>query len=98
MAQESVELLIPFESLVKSITKLRMKDKFRLWELLDEQMAHAEEKTWEEDPIVQAEIQEARNAYQVGDYVTIDEYIAQRIGKTDELPGCNPKTSTEATR
>jgi hypothetical protein len=44
-------------------------------------MAHAEEKTWEEDPIVQAEIQEARNAYQVGDYVTIDEYIAQRRRK-----------------
>jgi DNA-directed RNA polymerase subunit RPC12/RpoP len=37
---------------VKSIAKLRMKDKFRLWELLDEQMAHAEEKAWEEDPSV----------------------------------------------
>ena len=81
MTQESVELLIPFESLVKSITKLRMKDKFRLWELLDEQMAHAEENTWEDDTIVQTEIQEARNAYQVGDYVTIDEYIAQRHRK-----------------
>lgn len=66
---------------VKSIAKLRMKDKFRLWELLDEQMAHAEEKAWEEDPSVQAEIQEARTAYQVGDYVTIDEYIAQRHRK-----------------
>lgn len=78
MTQESVELLIPFESLVKSITKLRMKEKFRLWELLDEQIAQAEEKTWEDDPSVQAEIQEARTAYQVGDYVTIDEYIGQR--------------------
>ena len=81
MTQESVELLIPFESLVKSITKLHMKDKFRLLELLDEQMAHAEEKTWKEDPIVQAEIQKARNAYQVGDYMTIDEYIPQRHRK-----------------
>ena len=81
MTQESVELLIPFESLVKSITKLRMKDKIRLWELLDEQMAQAEEKTWEEDPSVQAEIQEARTAYQAGDFVTTDEYIAQRRRK-----------------
>jgi hypothetical protein len=81
MTQESIELLIPFESLVKSITKLRMKDKIRLWELLDEQMAQAEEKTWEEDPSVQAEIQEARTAYQAGDFVTIDEYIAQRRRK-----------------
>ena len=81
MTQESVELLIPFESLVKSITKLRMRDKFRLWELLDEQMAYNEEKAWEEDPSVQAEIQEARAAYQAGDYVTIDEYIARRRRK-----------------
>ena len=78
MTPESVELLIPFESLVKSVTKLRLRDKFRLWELLDEQMAHAEEKEWEEDPSVKAEIQEARDAYQAGDYVTIGEYIAQR--------------------
>jgi len=76
MTQESVELVIPFESLVKSITKLHMKDKIQLWELLDEQMAHAEEKAWEEDPSVQAEIQEARTAYPEGNYVTIDEYIA----------------------
>ena len=44
-------------------------------------MAQAEEKTWEEDPSVQAEIQEARTAYQAGDFVTIDEYIAQRRRK-----------------
>jgi hypothetical protein len=81
MTQESVELLIPFESLVKSITKLHMKDKFQLWELLDEQMAHAEEKAWEEDPSVQDEIQEARTAYQEGNYVTVNEYIAQRRKK-----------------
>jgi hypothetical protein len=55
MIQESVELLIPFESLVKSITKRCKKDKIRLWELLHEQMAHAEEKTWEKDPSVQSE-------------------------------------------
>ena len=73
MTPESVELLIPFESLVKSVTKLRLRDKFRLWELLDEQMAHAEEKEWEEDPSVKAEIQEARDAYQAGDYVTLDD-------------------------
>ena len=81
MTQESVELLIPFESLVKSITKLRMRDKFRLWELLDEQMPYTDEKAWEEDPSVQAEIREARAAYQAGDYVTIDEYIARRRRK-----------------
>jgi len=77
MAQKSVSLLIPFESLVDSIAELSLKDKLRLWGLLDEQIAQAEEEAWEQDPTVQAEIREARAAYQVGDYVTIDEYIAQ---------------------
>jgi hypothetical protein len=80
MAQESVKLLIPFESLVNS-AEPSLKDKLRLWELLDEQIAQAEEEAWEQDPTVQAEIREARAAYQAGDYVTIDEYIARRREK-----------------
>ncbi|MEA1895163.1 MAG: hypothetical protein U9N36_08190 [Euryarchaeota archaeon] len=68
MAPESVELSIPFDSLVDSVTKLHLRDKFRLWELLDEQMADVEEEVWDEDSTVQAEIREARDAYQAGDY------------------------------
>jgi len=81
MAQESVRLLISFESLVDSVTELSLRDKLRLWELLDEQIAQAEEEAWEQDPTAQAEIQEARAAYQAGDYMTIDEYIARRREK-----------------
>jgi hypothetical protein len=81
MAQESVRLFISFESLVDSVTELSLRDKLRLWELLDEQIAQAEEEAWEQDPTVQAEIREARAAYQAGDYVTIDEYIARRREK-----------------
>ena len=39
-------------------------------------MVDAEEGAGDEDPAVQAEIREAHDAYQTGDYVTIDEYIA----------------------
>ncbi len=81
MTQETVKLWIPFEALVDSVRELSLKDKRRLWELLDEQMAQAEEEMWERGQAVQAEIQEARVAYQAGDYVTIDEYIAQRHEK-----------------
>ena len=81
MAQESVRLLIPIESLVDSVAELSLRDKLRLWELLDQQIAQAEEEVWEQDPTVQAEIQKARAAYQAGDYMTIDEYIAQRREK-----------------
>jgi hypothetical protein len=73
MAQKGVSSLIPFESLVDSIAELSLKDKLRLWEFLDEQIAQAEEEAWEQDPTVQAEIREARAAYRAGDYVAIAE-------------------------
>ena len=73
MTQETVKLWIPFKALVDSVRELSLKDKRLLWELLDEQMAQAEEEVWERDQTVQAEIQEARDTYQSGDYVTIDE-------------------------
>jgi len=82
MARESVRLSIPFESLLDSVAELSLKEKLRLWRLLDEQLAQVEEEKWEHDPTVQAEIREARSAYKAGDYMTIDEYIAQGHEKT----------------
>jgi len=81
MAQETIKLLIPFESLVDSVAELSLEEKRRLWELLDQQLAQAEEEMWEQDPAVQAEIQEAHTAYQAGDYLTIDEYLAKQDKK-----------------
>jgi hypothetical protein len=51
MAQENVELLIPFESLINCIEKLSMQEKIRLWELLDEEISQVEEDILEQDPI-----------------------------------------------
>ncbi len=78
MAQPMVKLVIPFDSLIESIGQLSLEEKRRLWELLDEQIAQAEEELWERDARVQAEISEARAAYEAGDYVTLDEYLAQQ--------------------
>lgn len=78
MAQPTVKLTIPFDSLIESIEQLSLEEKRRLWELLDEQIAQAEEELWERDARIQAEIDEARAAYATGDYVTVDEYLAQR--------------------
>jgi len=77
MAQETVTLSVPFEALVNSITNLALKDKLRLWKLIEEQIALTEEDALEQDPVVQAEIREARAAYHAGDYMTIDDYVAQ---------------------
>jgi hypothetical protein len=82
VSQANVKLTIPFESLVESITRLGLKEKLRLWQLLTEQIAQLEEELWEQDPIAQAEIREAREAYQAGDYVTIDEYLARQQSKS----------------
>lgn len=79
MEKESVELLIPFESLIDCVEKLSLKEKMRLWELLDEQLSQIEEEILEKDPSIKAEIQEARIAYEKGDYITIDEYIAADV-------------------
>jgi len=78
MSQENVELLIPFESLIDCIEKLDVQEKIQLWKLLDEEITLIEEDILEQNPIIQAEIQEARDAYKEGDYITIDEYISKR--------------------
>jgi len=43
MEQESEKVLIPFESLVKFIEKLDLREKIRLWELLDKQISQIDE-------------------------------------------------------
>ena len=77
MAQEMVTLSVPFEALINSVANLTLKDKLKLWKLIEEQIALAEEEALEQDPVVLAEIREARAAYHAGDYMTIDDYLAQ---------------------
>ena len=81
MTSETVVLSIPFESLVESVSQLSIKDKRRLWDMLDEQIGQMEEETWDQDPTIRSQIHEARSAYQKGDYVTIDDYVAKRREK-----------------
>ncbi|XWK89958.1 MAG: hypothetical protein U7127_07765 [Phormidium sp.] len=81
MTQKTVQVPIPFASLIEVISSLNLEDKRQLWQMLDEEISQAEEDLLEEDPTVVAEIEAARIAYQNGDYQTIDEYIASRSGK-----------------
>ncbi|MBM4044952.1 MAG: hypothetical protein FJ279_07555 [Planctomycetes bacterium] len=82
MHGEGVKLGVPFETLANSVATLTLKDKRRLLQLLDEQVGQAEEEEWEKNPAVQAEMREARAAYEAGDYVTIEDYLARRKKKT----------------
>lgn len=61
-----------------NIKVINLEEKRKLWQILDEQIVEAEDNLLEEDPNIQAEIEEARTAYKVGDCITLDEYIAQQ--------------------
>lgn len=71
MSQGTIQVVIPFESLINSLAGPSLQDKLRLWKWLGEHIAQVEENSWEQDPALQAELREARAAYQAGDYVTI---------------------------
>ena len=71
----SINLSIPFEALVKAIKSLDLEQKQQLLEILEEQIFESEEK-WENSPEIIAEVEEAKKAYQSGDYLTLEEFIA----------------------
>lgn len=75
MSQNIQNITPPLKTLINSVGKLNMDEKFILWKILDEQIAQAEEELWSKDPVIQTEIREARAAYLTGDFVTIEEYI-----------------------
>lgn len=77
MSETSIKLTIPFEALARSITQLESAQKRQLWELLEAEMAQVEEEEWEQDPQSQAELLKARAAYQSGDYISLDDYLAK---------------------
>lgn len=78
MAHGTIKLSIPFESLVAAVAELSLEDKLVLSQVLEEQLAQAEEEAWEQQPAALAEIEEARAAYEAGDYLNIDDYVARR--------------------
>jgi hypothetical protein len=47
-------------------------------EIIEDQIFESEEESMENDPEVLAEVEEARKAYQIGDYQTIQEYITNQ--------------------
>ena len=73
-----VNLQIPFESLIAVISSLNLEEKHQLLEFLEEQLLEDEEDLIEQNPQIISEIAEARQAYQNGDYQTIQEYIANQ--------------------
>jgi len=63
-------------SAIESISALTLEEKHQLWLILDEAIAQSEESEWLEDDETKAEIQQVREEYQKGDYLTLDAYLA----------------------
>lgn len=75
MTQDTIHLSIPLDLLAQAFAGLPLREKYQLLEILETQIAEAEEETWETDAAIQQAIQEARVAYQAGDYMTVDDYV-----------------------
>lgn len=80
MSSETVNLSIPFEFLLQAIAQLDSAEKERLWEFLDEDL-HGEDEDEGADPQEEAEVAQAYQEYEAGDYLTLDEYVAQRADR-----------------
>ena len=71
MLDAEVQMSVPFESLFSTVKSLTLENKIRLLELIEKQI---EEELLTRNPKIQQEINEARKAYKVGDYISLDEY------------------------
>ncbi len=69
MTQEALNKQVDFTYLIQAISSLNFEQKRQILELLEQQIEDEQEKE---------EVLEAKEAYENGDYLTLEEYIAQR--------------------
>ncbi|MGH8000722.1 MAG: hypothetical protein ACREPR_15165 [Brasilonema sp.] len=73
-----VKLQLSLETLAEVISSLNLEEKRQLQEIIEQQIFETEEALYEDDAETQAEIQAVRAEYAVGEYTTMDEYLANR--------------------
>jgi len=74
MLDAEIQMSVPVESFFSTIKSLTFENKIKLYELIEKQI---EEELLTRNPKIQQEINEAREAYKVGDYISLDEYKAR---------------------
>jgi hypothetical protein len=72
---------VTFELLLASIAKLEHSDKHKLWEYLDAELFEEDDNDKLHAEAI-ASIQASYADYEAGDYLTIQEYRAQRVRKS----------------
>jgi hypothetical protein len=68
------ETAFSLNTLVEAVSSLSLTEKRQIQEIIEQQIFEAEEDAIEQDPQVLAEILAAHQAYQNGDYQTIQAY------------------------
>ena len=74
MAEQTVKIDIPFETLVDALINLNIDEKQKIWELLEAELFPEDECSPEEV----ADIEAARADYEAGDYITFEQYKVER--------------------
>ena len=69
--------LVPVDTILRSVSALSSEEKLKIMEALHMQLEQAEEDLYEQDPKTQAEIREARVAYDTKNYITLNDYLAR---------------------
>ncbi len=77
MAENTVKLDIPFQSLISAISSLKTAEKHQLLEFIEAELFPEED-----DPDDIAEIQAARADYRASEYTTFDRYTAERANRS----------------
>jgi hypothetical protein len=75
--QNDVAISIPFQVFANAVKSMNLQEKQALLAVLEIELAEAQE-DWERDPDIQQAIRDARNDYQTGQYVTLQQYITQQ--------------------
>jgi len=84
MSKINVNLSIPFNDLLKAIIRLKYKEKFKIWKLLDEQFEKVEEE-FEKNPEIVSQVKEAREAYKKGEFIGLKDYISKEKNKIKNI-------------
>lgn len=69
------------EALAEAISSLEPEEKLQLQEILEQKIFEDEEAAYEDDAETLAELQAVRDEYARGEYLTYEEYLAQRKSK-----------------
>jgi hypothetical protein len=78
MIEKTVKVNISFQSLLETVSSLKVSEKHQLLEYLEAELFADDEDTEAE----MSEIKAARQEYQAGEYITFDRYLAQRENRS----------------